>query len=233
MSGTEILDFIQERGLSSAVIMITAHGSINMAVETMRGGAYDFLVKPFNRQRLVQTLSAALKRESIKQQVIANPKPISTKGFQGFIGKSKAMQVIYRMVESAAPSKATTFITGESGTGKEVTAEAIHKLSPRAKKPLVVLNCAAIPKDLMESELFGHEKGAFTGAAAQRIGRFEQANGGTLFLDEIGDTSAAFQVKLLRVLQERELERVGGNKTIKVDVRLICATNRNLEEAVP
>jgi len=227
MSGTEILDFIQERGLSSAVIMITAHGSINMAVETMRGGAYDFLVKPFNRQRLVQTLSAALKRESIKQQVIANPKPVSTKGFQGFIGKSKAMQVIYRMVESAAPSKATTFITGESGTGKEVTAEAIHKLSPRAKKPLVVLNCAAIPKDLMESEIFGHVKGAFTGAISDHEGAASQAEGGTLFLDEICEMDLHLQSKLLRFIQTGTFTKVGGNRQQKVDIRFICATNRD------
>ena len=227
MSGTEILDFIQERGLSSAVIMITAHGSINMAVETMRGGAYDFLVKPFNRQRLVQTLTAALKRESIKQQVIANPKPVSTKGFQGFIGKSKAMQVIYRMVESAAPSKATTFITGESGTGKEVTAEAIHKLSPRAKKPLVVLNCAAIPKDLMESEIFGHVKGAFTGAISDHEGAASQADGGTLFLDEVCEMDLHLQSKLLRFIQTGTFTKVGGNREQKVDIRFICATNRD------
>ena len=227
MNGTEILDFIQERGLNSAVIMITAHGSINMAVETMRGGAYDFLVKPFNRQRLVQTLTAALKRESIKQQVIANPKPVSTKGFQGFIGKSKAMQVIYRMVESAAPSKATTFITGESGTGKEVTAEAIHRLSPRAKKPLVVLNCAAIPKDLMESEIFGHVKGAFTGAISDHEGAASQAEGGTLFLDEVCEMDLHLQSKLLRFIQTGTFTKVGGTKQQKVDIRFICATNRD------
>ena len=227
MSGTEILDFIQERGLSSAVIMITAHGSINMAVETMRGGAYDFLVKPFNRQRLVQTLTAALKRESIKQQVIANPKPVPTKGFQGFIGKSKAMQVIYRMVESAAPSKATTFITGESGTGKEVTAEAIHRLSPRTKKPLVVLNCAAIPKDLMESEIFGHVKGAFTGAISDHEGAASQADGGTLFLDEVCEMDLHLQSKLLRFIQTGTFTKVGGNRQQKVDIRFICATNRD------
>ena len=227
MSGTEILDFIQNRGLNSAVIMITAHGSINMAVETMRGGAYDFLVKPFNRQRLVQTLTAALKRESIKQQVIANPKPVSTKGFQGFIGKSKAMQVIYRMVESAAPSKATAFITGESGTGKEVTAEAIHKLSPRTKKPLVVLNCAAIPKDLMESEIFGHVKGAFTGAISDHEGAASQADGGTLFLDEVCEMDLHLQSKLLRFIQTGTFTKVGGTKQEKVDIRFICATNRD------
>ncbi|MAW51992.1 MAG: sigma-54-dependent Fis family transcriptional regulator [Geminicoccus sp.] len=227
MNGTEILDFIQERGLTSAVIMITAHGSINMAVETMRGGAYDFLVKPFNRQRLVQTLTAALKRESIKQQVIANPKPVTTKGFQGFIGKSKAMQVIYRMVESAAPSKATTFITGESGTGKEVTAEAIHRLSPRTKKPLVVLNCAAIPKDLMESEIFGHVKGAFTGAISDHEGAATQADGGTLFLDEVCEMDLHLQSKLLRFIQTGTFTKVGGNRQQKVDIRFICATNRD------
>ena len=227
MSGTEILDFIQERNLNAAVIMITAHGSINMAVETMRGGAYDFLVKPFNRQRLVQTLTAALKRESIKQQVIANPKPVSTKGFHGFIGKSKAMQVIYRMVESAAPSKATAFITGESGTGKEVTAEAIHKLSPRTKKPLVVLNCAAIPKDLMESEIFGHVKGAFTGAISDHEGAASQADGGTLFLDEICEMDLHLQSKLLRFIQTGTFTKVGGTRQEKVDIRFVCATNRD------
>lgn len=227
MSGTEILDFIQERGLKAAVIMITAHGSINMAVETMRGGAYDFLVKPFNRQRLVQTIESALKRETIKQQVIAAPKPVATKGFQGFIGKSKAMQVIYRMVESAAPSKATTFITGESGTGKEVTAEAIHRMSPRGKKPLVVLNCAAIPKDLMESEIFGHVKGAFTGAISDHEGAASQADGGTLFLDEVCEMDLHLQSKLLRFIQTGTFTKVGGTKQEKVDIRFICATNRD------
>jgi DNA-binding NtrC family response regulator len=227
MSGTEILDFIQERGLRAAVIMITAHGSINMAVETMRGGAYDFLVKPFNRQRLVQTIESALKRETIKQQVIAAPKPVATKGFQGFIGKSKAMQVIYGMVESAAPSKATTFITGESGTGKEVTAEAIHRMSPRGKKPLVVLNCAAIPKDLMESEIFGHVKGAFTGAISDHEGAASQADGGTLFLDEVCEMDLHLQSKLLRFIQTGTFTKVGGTKQEKVDIRFICATNRD------
>ena len=227
MSGTEILDFIQERGLKAAVIMITAHGSINMAVETMRGGAYDFLVKPFNRQRLVQTIQSALTRETIKQQVITAPKPVTTKGFQGFIGKSKAMQVIYRMVESAAPSKATTFITGESGTGKEVTAEAIHRMSPRGKKPLVVLNCAAIPKDLMESEIFGHVKGAFTGAISDHEGAASQADGGTLFLDEVCEMDLHLQSKLLRFIQTGSFTKVGGTKPEKVDIRFICATNRD------
>ena len=227
MSGTEILDFIQERGLKAAVIMITAHGSINMAVETMRGGAYDFLVKPFNRQRLVQTIESALKRETIKQQVIAAPKPVATKGLQGFIGKSNAMQVIYRMVESAAPSKATTFITGESGTGKEVTAEAIHRMSPRGKKPLVVLNCAAIPKDLMVSEIFGHVKGAFTGAISDHEGAASQADGGTLFLDEVCEMDLHLQSKLLRFIQTGTFTKVGGTKQEKVDIRFICATNRD------
>ena len=230
MEGTELLNVIRLRNLSTSVIMITAHGSINMAVETMRGGAYDFLVKPFNRQRLVDTLKNALQREVIRREVVQETRKIpnpSTKGFHGFVGQSKPMQMVYNMIENASSSRATVFITGESGTGKEVCAESIHRLSPRAKKPLVILNCAAIPKDLMESEIFGHVKGAFTGAITDHEGAAAQADGGTLFLDEICEMDMHLQSKLLRFIQTGTFQKVGSAKTQTVDIRFVCATNKD------
>lgn len=227
MMGTEVLQQITDRGLSVATIMITAHGSINTAVETMRTGAYDFLVKPFNKDRLLQTLRSALNRQELTVKVRKREVTFHAEGFQGFVGSSKPMQVAYRMIEAAAHSKATVFITGESGTGKEVAAEAVHKLSPRRNKPFVVLNCAAIPRDLMESEIFGHIKGAFTGAISDHEGAASRANGGTLFLDEICEMDMHLQSKLLRFIQTMSFNKVGSGKTEKVDIRFICATNRN------
>jgi len=226
MMGTDVLREINNRELSIATIMITAHGSINTAVETMRSGAYDFLVKPFNRERLVQTLSSALSRHQMAVKVKKREVKFHT-DFEGFIGSSQPMQVVYRMIESAASSRATCFITGESGTGKEVAAEAIHKLSNRKGKSFVVLNCAAIPKDLMESEIFGHIKGAFTGAVSDHDGAATRANGGTLFLDEICEMDLHLQSKLLRFIQTETFNKVGSGKTEKVNIRFVCATNRD------
>ena len=227
MLGTEVLKEISELEISPAVIMITAHGSINTAVETMRSGAYDFLVKPFNRERLVQTLKSALDRQQLTVKVKKREIKFHHKGFQGFVGASKPMQVVYRMIEAASDSKATVFITGESGTGKEVCAEAIHTLSGRSRKPFVVINCAAIPKDLMESEIFGHIKGAFTGAVSDHEGAASRADGGTLFLDEICEMDMHLQSKLLRFVQTGTFNKVGSGKLEKVNIRFICATNRD------
>jgi len=226
MDGLEILKEIHSRELPSEVVVITAHGSINVAVEAMRAGAYDFLVKPFNAERLLVTVRNALKHRSLSA-IVKKIADISRDSYFGFIGSSLAMQAVYRTVDAAAASKATVFITGESGTGKEVAAEAIHRQSPRKDGPFVAINCGAIPKDLMESEIFGHVKGAFTGAHADRDGAASRAAGGTLFLDEICEMDLALQTKLLRFIQTGTFQKVGGSKTEKVDVRFVCATNRD------
>lgn len=212
------------------IIVMTANGSVGLAVEAMRAGAYDFVLKPISSERVMVTVRNAVERHQLRDTV-ETYRQTDRPGFQGFIGSSPAMQAVYRMIESAATSKATAFVTGESGTGKEVCASAIHQLSPRAKGPFVALNCAAIPKDLIESEVFGHVKGAFTGATADRDGAARQAEGGTLFLDEICEMDLNLQSKLLRFLQTGTFQRVGGSKPETVDVRIICATNRDpLEE---
>lgn len=226
MDGLDILKEIQSRELPSEVVVITAHGSINVAVEAMRAGAYDFLVKPFNAERLLVTVRNALKHRSLSA-IVKKIADVSRDSYFGFIGSSLAMQAVYRTVDAAAASKATVFITGESGTGKEVAAEAIHRQSPRKNGPFVAINCGAIPKDLMESEIFGHVKGAFTGAHADRDGAASRAAGGTLFLDEICEMDLALQTKLLRFIQTGTFQKVGGSKTEKVDVRFVCATNRD------
>ncbi len=230
MLGTEVLRAVNDRKLPTAAIMITAHASINTAVETMRGGAYDFLVKPFNRDRLVQTLRSALTKREVKRQVAQN-KVNYHDSFQGFVGGSKPMQMVYRMIERAAPSNASIFILGESGTGKEVAARALHDLSDRKDKEMVAINCAAIPKTLLESEIFGHVKGAFTGAVTNHDGAATRAHGSTLFLDEICELDLHLQSKLLRFVQTGTFAKVGSSKQEKVDIRFICATNRDpLEE---
>jgi len=209
-------------------IVITANGSINRAVDAMRAGAFEFLVKPFNEQRFLHAVETALsdtELPAVRQG--ASIEPVGS-----FIGSSTAMQQVYRKIRSVSRSMATVFITGESGTGKELCARAIHAESPRVAAPFVALNCAAIPFELMESEIFGHVKGAFTGAHADKVGKFLAADGGTLFLDEINSASPAMQLKLLRVLQERKFEPVGSNDTIEVDVRVILASNEPLEELV-
>ncbi|PCI05099.1 MAG: sigma-54-dependent Fis family transcriptional regulator [Hyphomicrobiales bacterium] len=227
MDGIEILKHIQQRAIATAVIVITAHGSVNSAVEAMREGAADFMMKPFNADRLIFTLRHALERQQLTQIVRTLSVDNTRTQYCKFIGSSAAMQSIYRTIDNAAPSSATVFITGESGTGKELCAEAIHQQSPRSSKPFVTLNCGAIPENLMESEIFGHVKGAFTGAIANRDGLAKQANGGTLFLDEICEMSLTLQVKLLRFIQTKTFQKVGGSELEKVDVRFVCATNKN------
>jgi two-component system repressor protein LuxO len=231
MNGMDILKRIAEQGIPTTTIVVTAQGSIQVAIEAMRLGAYDFLVKPFAGDRLLVTVRNALERGRLEEIVTTYREQIDRRGFQGIIGSSLAMQAVYRIIESAAPSRASVFITGESGTGKELCAEAVHRQSPRAKRPFVALNCAAIPKDLIESEIFGHVKGAFTGATADRDGAAAQARGGTLFLDEICEMDISLQSKLLRFIQTGTFQKVGANKPEEADVRFLCATNRDpLEE---
>lgn len=227
MSGLEILKNIRAMGAPTAVIVITAEGSINLAVEAMRHGAFDFVVKPFSRERLSVTLQNALKHRRLENR-LAEAVEENGEGAPGrFIGQSLAMQTVYRILRSVAPTNASVFITGESGVGKELCAEALHLLSKRRDKPFIAVNCAAIPKDLMESEIFGHVKGSFTGASVDRRGAALQADGGTLFLDEVAEMDLALQSKLLRFLQEKTVQRVGEDHLLRSDARIICATNRD------
>ncbi|MDD1781285.1 sigma-54 dependent transcriptional regulator [Enterovibrio sp. ZSDZ35] len=226
LSGFEVLAEIRKQKPDIPVVIMTAHGSIDAAVEALRYGASDFLIKPCEADLLRVTVNNALKPKS------AINKQSPEGAYYGFIGRSVPMQAVYRVIDSAAPSKATVFITGESGTGKEVCAEAVHAASARAKNPFVAINCAAIPKDLIESELFGHVKGAFTGAAAEREGAAEMADGGTLFLDEICEMDLDLQSKLLRFIQTGTFQKVGSSKVRQVDVRFVCATNRDPWEEV-
>jgi two-component system repressor protein LuxO len=224
--GHELLREIRAENIEMAVIVVTSAGSINMAVESMRLGAFDFLVKPFSMDRLKVTLGNALEMQRLKK-VNKQLRQETPDRFENFIGASPAMQAIYRMIKDAAPSKASVFITGESGTGKELAAEGIHHRSNRASGPFVALNCSAIPRDLVESELFGHVKGAFTGAMTNREGFATQADGGTLFLDELGEMDMSLQSKLLRFIQTGTFQPVGDSRTHQVDVRFVCATNRD------
>jgi DNA-binding NtrC family response regulator len=215
-------------------IMMTAYGSVDTAVEAMKHGAYDFVTKPLNLDKLEMLIRRALKSRDIESENVVLRQQVDQQfGLENIIGKSLAMDDIFKTIRQVAPSRANVLIQGESGTGKELVAHAIHNLSGRNKAKFVPVHCAALSAQLLESELFGHEKGAFTGATERRIGRFEQADGGTLFLDEIGEIDANTQIKLLRaVSEERSFERVGGNLPIKVDVRLVAATNKNLEKLV-
>jgi two-component system, repressor protein LuxO len=223
----QLLAALREQAPDIGVVVATGHGSVDLAVEATRLGAIDFLEKPLSKDRLTQTLRNALERLMLQRQVSSLLSIASRDRFHGFIGSSLAMQAVYRTIAAAAPSKATVFITGESGTGKEVTARAIHAESPRSDGPFVALNCAAIPRELIESELFGHQKGAFTGAQQAREGASEQAHGGTLFLDEICEMNLDLQSKLLRFLQTGVVKRLGANQERQVDVRILCATNRD------
>lgn len=232
MDGMDILKHVAEQDESLPVIVITAHGSVQTAVTAMRLGAADFIVKPFSADRLKVTLRNVLEVNKLREIVDTYRTEIDRGGFEGFVGSSLPMQAVYRIVEAAASSKATVFVTGESGTGKEVCAEAIKNRSPRANGPFVAINCAAIPHDLMESEIFGHVKGAFTGALGERDGAAHMANGGTLFLDEVCEMDLDLQAKLLRFIQTETFRKVGGSVTEKVDVRLVCATNRDPMEEV-
>jgi DNA-binding NtrC family response regulator len=233
MDGMEFLAALKEKLPQTEVILITAYGNVELAVQAMKRGAYDFMEKPIDLVKLRVLVHKALEKHALIVENIALRESLRQKyRFDNIVGTSQKMSEIYQTVTQVAPTNATVLITGESGTGKELIANAIHYNSPRKDKPFVKLNCASLSETLLESELFGHEKGAFTGAISRRKGRFEIADEGTLFLDEIGGVSLAVQVKLLRVLQEREFERVGGNETIKVDVRLVTATNKDLKKAV-
>lgn len=227
ISGLEILEIAKQEGISTTIVVVTASGSVNVAIDAMRKGAYDFLVKPTAEERLITTVKNALERETLQTTIKTIRKRASKKPKHGFVGSSLPMIAVYRAIESISQSKASVFITGESGTGKEVCAEAIHKASPRSDGPFVPLNCAAIPKDLMESEIFGHVSGAFTGATSDRAGAAISANGGTLFLDEICEMDINLQAKLLRFLQTEQTQKVGSDRLTKVDVRIVAATNRD------
>jgi DNA-binding NtrC family response regulator len=227
MNGMDILKQVTENQLPCEIIVITAHGSVDIAVDAMQSGAFDFLVKPFDAKRLLVTVENALEHQALQQQVQTYRDNFDRTHYEGFIGESLPMQSVYRIIDSAAGSQATVFVTGESGTGKEVCAAAIHQRSPRASRPFIALNCGAIPKDLMESEIFGHVKGAFTGAHNAREGAALQADGGTLFLDEICEMDLDLQTKLLRFIQSGMIQPVGSSESRQVDVRFVCATNRD------
>ncbi|WP_159656490.1 sigma-54-dependent transcriptional regulator [Vibrio atypicus] len=226
MDGEDILDWINEQQIPTSVIVATAHGSVDVAVSLVQKGAKDFLEKPINADRLKTSIALHLQQAKLENLVENIESKFDRNRFHGFIGSSLPMQGVYKIIDSVAPTSASVFIIGESGTGKEVCAEAIHQESKRKDKPFVAINCGAIPKDLMESEIFGHVKGAFTGATGDRKGAASQANGGTLFLDELCEMELEMQKKLLRFLQTGTFTPLGGSKELKVDVRIICATNR-------
>jgi len=233
LTGLETLRRIRQANPKLLVILMTAYGTTQTAIEAMKLGAYDFLLKPFDVPKLKEIVFNALKAASDMRQVVSYQPLLEKEDYElGIIGRSEPMQQVFKLIGQLAASDATALISGESGTGKELVARAIYHHSHRSEKPFLAVNCAAIPEQLLESELFGHERGAFTGATLQRLGKFEQCNHGTLFLDEIGDMTPATQTKILRVLQSGTFERVGGNQPISVDVRIIAATNRPLEQAV-
>ncbi len=226
VTGLELLRELNQQHSGTSIVVITANASIAMAVEAVREGAYDYLIKPVTKDRLVTTLRNALERCDLKEAAAARPDHVQANSFCGFIGASQQMQQIYSRIDALSQSKASVFITGESGTGKELCAEAVHRKSPRASGPFVALNCGAIPRDLMESEIFGHLKGSFTGAISDREGAARLADGGTLFLDEICEMDLSLQTKLLRFLQTGLIQRVGSTVPEEVDIRIICATNK-------
>src|SRR6266567_1345910 len=233
ITGLETLRRIRQIDSKLLVILMTAYGTTQTAIEAMKLGAYDYLLKPFDVPKLKELVNNALKAARDMKQVVSYQPLLESEDYElGIVGRSEPMQQVFKLIGQLAASDATALITGESGTGKELVARAIYHHSKRSQQAFLAVNCAAIPEQLLESELFGHERGAFTGATLQRIGKFEQCNGGTLFLDEIGDMTPATQTKILRVLQSGTFERVGGNTPLKVDVRIIAATNKPLEEAV-
>jgi DNA-binding NtrC family response regulator len=232
MDGLEVLDFLQEINPEVPIIMISGHGTIDTAVEAVKKGAFDYISKPPDLNRLLITLRNAQERHSLVAETKSLKRKISRAGLQDIIGECPQIIAVKETIQQIAPSEARVLITGPNGSGKELVARWIHEGSQRSNAPLVEVNCAAIPSELIESELFGHEKGSFTSAHKQKLGKFEQASGGTLFLDEIGDMSLSAQAKVLRVLQEHTLTRVGGERDIKVDVRIIAATNKDLHEEI-
>lgn len=232
MDGLEVMEFLQEINPEVPVIMISGHGTIDTAVEAVKKGAFDYISKPPDLNRLLITLRNAQERHSLVVETKSLKRKISRAGLQDIIGECPQIIAVKETIQQIAPSEARVLITGPNGSGKELVAKWIHEGSQRNNASLVEVNCAAIPSELIESELFGHEKGSFTSAHKQKLGKFEQANGGTLFLDEIGDMSLSAQAKVLRVLQENTLTRVGGEKDIKVDVRIIAATNKDLHEEI-
>ena len=232
MDGLEVLTRAQALGTEAAFIMVSAHGSIDTAVEATKKGAYDFLSKPPDLNRLLITVRNALDRTKLVTETKSLKKKLSVAKGSEMVGSSAALAAVRKAIEKVAPTDARVLITGPNGAGKEMVARQLHELSQRAQGPLVEVNCAAIPSELIESELFGHEKGSFTSAVKQRIGKFEQADGGTLFLDEIGDMSLSAQAKVLRALQESKITRVGGEKEITVNVRVLAATNKNLLQEI-
>jgi DNA-binding NtrC family response regulator len=232
-SGLELLAELSERGIDRPVIVLTATNTISVAVQAMKLGAADFLTKPFELEALRIKVRQLLEHRRLADEVLRLREEVEDRQQLGrLVGRSRVMREIFRSIERVARARATVLVTGESGTGKELVARALHDLSERAAGPFVAINCGAIPRDLLESELFGHERGAFTGASDRRVGRFEAASGGTLLLDEIGELETSVQVKLLRALQERVIERLGSSQTIAVDVRVVAATNRDLEREV-
>ncbi len=233
LDGMNLLKMIKELDNEIVVIIMTAYGTIETAVEAMKLGAYDYITKPFSTEQVKLTVDKAIERQKLLyENKYLREKLNDQYNYKRIVGNSSAMQPVYELIEKVAPTDTAVLIRGESGTGKELVAHAVHFNSRRKDKPFIKVNCAVLAEGVLESELFGHEKGSFTGAAGKRIGRFELANGGSIFLDEIGDIGLSTQVKLLRVLQEKEFERVGGAESIKADVRVIAATNKNLEEAI-
>jgi DNA-binding NtrC family response regulator len=233
MGGVELLEKVRAQDDTAVVVVMTAFGAVDTAVEAMKKGAADYLTKPLNTAELYLVIAREMERRRLRLEAGRLRARLAERySFENIVGNAPAMQEIFKTVAQVASARSSVLITGESGTGKELIAAAIHQRSPRAKGPFVKLHCAALAESILESELFGHERGSFTGAVGRREGRFQQAHKGTLFLDEIGDISPAVQVKLLRFLQEHELERVGGNETVKVDVRVLAATNRDLAAEV-
>jgi DNA-binding NtrC family response regulator len=231
--GMEVLKTSKEENQLIPVIVMTAFGSIEIAVDAMKGGAFDFITKPFDTDHLLMLIKRALENQRLlTENILLKEEFVSRFGFPRIIGKSDRIISVAQMVQKVAPTKSTVLLLGESGTGKELFARAIHNLGAREQYPFVPINCAAIPRDLLESELFGHEKGSYTGADTKKLGKFELADKGTIFLDEVGDMDLAIQSKLLRAIEEGEIERIGASKTIRVDVRIVAASNKHLEKAV-
>ncbi len=232
MDGIEVLRRIKDLNEQTDVIVVTAVKSLKTAVEAIKLGAFDYITKPFDIHEILALIKRVVEKQELLREVLYLRSEVAEHRFENLVGRNARMQEIYTLITRIADNNATVILSGESGTGKEVLARAIHQQSNRSHRPFVAINCAAIPSELLESELFGHEKGSFTGAIATKVGKFEMATGGSLFLDEVGSMRLDLQAKILRALQEREVERVGGTRTIKIDVRVIAATNRDLKKAV-